>query len=62
MPRTPDHLAKVKRASAALLRAQDARDEAVILALKAGESLRTVGDAAGLSAEGVRKIALRLSP
>ena len=61
MPAKTDHLKVVERASLALQRAQDARDEAVVEALAAGRSLREVSRASGLSVEGVRKIALRLS-
>jgi hypothetical protein len=76
MPAKPLHLAKVKRTSVALLRAQDARDEAVFAAIEAGYSLREVSKATGyvppaerkaeessggLSVEGVRQVILRLS-
>jgi hypothetical protein len=60
MPAKPSHLAKVKRTSAALLRAQEARDLAVVEAVEAGESLRVIGEAAGLSPEGVRQVVRRM--
>jgi hypothetical protein len=63
VPRKADPLSEVERrtrelerAAQALARARAARDAAVIAAVEHGESLRVVGEAAGISHEGVRKI------
>jgi DNA-binding NarL/FixJ family response regulator len=54
-----EHLKRVTAKSRVLARALEDRDVAVVVALRAGLSLREVAKAADLSPEGVRKISLR---
>jgi hypothetical protein len=62
MARKVDHLSRVTAAAEALRVAHIARDKALVAAVESGDhSMRAVARAAGLSAEGVRKIVDKLT-
>lgn len=50
-----DHVTILRRRAAAAARAREALDAAIVEARRAGVSLRTIGDAAGISYEDVRR-------
>lgn len=54
MPPRRDYLAEAARANEEFARAKRERDQAIRRAVKAGFSYREVGDAVGMSHEGVR--------
>jgi len=59
MPTSADPLARVKRAAAARRRAEHEYRAALLAARAAGYSLAQVGEAAGITRQGVRKLTMR---
>lgn len=55
----PDVAAKLREHAAAIRRHTIERDRLIVQAHRAGVSPRVIGEAVGLSREGVRKIVLR---
>jgi hypothetical protein len=54
-------ITRVRRAAKALERAYTERDEAIVAAYQAGESLRYIAKIADMSPEGVRKLVVRVT-